>query len=137
VAVGRDGDRRRGGRFDDGGELVGGCHGPFPSTAIPHDNVVWPDRCEREAALLAPRKEPGARPGIGPARVRVADIGCEELDDVATYIEQLQANVSAPSVKQQLAAVRMLFDWLVVGQVVPANPASAVRGPNEVERIRL
>jgi site-specific recombinase XerD len=52
--------------------------------------------------------------------------------DVATYIEQLQANASAPSVKQQLAAVRMLFDWLVVGQVVPANPASAVRGPKHV-----
>jgi hypothetical protein len=22
-----------------------------------------------------------------------------------------------------------MFDWLVVGQIVPANPASAVRGP--------
>lgn len=32
-------------------------------------------------------------------------------------------------VKQNLAAVRMLFDWLVVGQVVPHNPAAAVRGP--------
>jgi site-specific recombinase XerD len=52
--------------------------------------------------------------------------------DVATYIEQLQAEASAPSVKQQLAAVRMMFDWLVVGQVVPANPASAVRGPKHV-----
>jgi site-specific recombinase XerD len=53
--------------------------------------------------------------------------------DVATYIEQLQAvEASAPLVKQQLAAVRMLFDWLVVGQVMPANPASAVRGPKHV-----
>ena len=52
--------------------------------------------------------------------------------DVATYIEQLQAAVSAPSVKQQLAAVRMLFDWLVIGQVVPTNPAAAVRGPKHV-----
>ena len=34
-----------------------------------------------------------------------------------------------PSIKQHLAAVRMLFDWLVVGQVLPANPAAAVRGP--------
>jgi site-specific recombinase XerC len=32
-------------------------------------------------------------------------------------------------VKQQLAAVRMLFDWLATGQVVPMNPAAAVRGP--------
>jgi site-specific recombinase XerD len=53
--------------------------------------------------------------------------------DVATYIEQLQAvEASSPLVKQQLAAVRMLFDWLVVGQVMPANPASAVRGPKHV-----
>lgn len=31
--------------------------------------------------------------------------------------------------KQRLAAIRMLFDWLVVGQVLPMNPASSVRGP--------
>ena len=34
--------------------------------------------------------------------------------------------------KQQLAAVRMLFDWLITGQVVPTNPAAAVRGPKYV-----
>ena len=34
--------------------------------------------------------------------------------------------------KQQLAAVRMLFDWLIIGQVVPVNPAAAVRGPKLV-----
>jgi site-specific recombinase XerD len=38
----------------------------------------------------------------------------------------------APGVKQQLAAVRMLFDWLVTGQVMPMNPAAAVRGPKHV-----
>src|SRR5271166_2563755 len=26
----------------------------------------------------------------------------------------------------------MLFDWLITGQVVPFNPASAVRGPKHV-----
>ncbi len=52
--------------------------------------------------------------------------------DVATYIEELQAAVQAPSVKQQLAAIRMLFNWLVTGQVVPGNPAAAVRGPRHV-----
>ena len=52
--------------------------------------------------------------------------------DVATYIETLQQTHSAPGVKQQLAAVRMLFDWLITGQVVPTNPASAVRGPKHV-----
>jgi site-specific recombinase XerC len=34
--------------------------------------------------------------------------------------------------KQQLAAVRMLFDWLVIGRVMPNNPAAAVRGPKHV-----
>ncbi len=52
--------------------------------------------------------------------------------DVATYIETRGQTHSAPDVKQQLAAVRMLFDWLVTGQVVPVNPASAVRGPKHV-----
>ena len=46
---------------------------------------------------------------------------------VAAYIEGLQ--LAAPSVKQRLAALRMLFDWLVIGQVMPMNPASSVRGP--------
>ena len=48
---------------------------------------------------------------------------------VAAYVEQLGETLSKPSVKQQLATIRMLFDWLVVGQVVPTNPASSVRGP--------
>ena len=48
---------------------------------------------------------------------------------VAVYAETLQLRLAAPSVKQHLAALRMLFDWLVVGQVIATNPASAVRGP--------
>ena len=51
---------------------------------------------------------------------------------VAAYVEQLQTTHAAPSVKQHLAAVRMLFDWLVTGQVVPVNPAASVRGPKHV-----
>src|SRR6202043_190848 len=39
---------------------------------------------------------------------------------------------AAPSVKQRLAAIRHLFDWLVTGQVVPVNPAGSVRGPRHV-----
>ena len=51
---------------------------------------------------------------------------------VAAYIEQLTKASAPPTVKQHLAAIRMLFDWLVVGQVVPFNPASSVRGPKHV-----
>jgi len=36
------------------------------------------------------------------------------------------------SVTQELAAIRMLFNWMVTGQVVPTNPAAAVRGPTHV-----
>src|SRR5262245_4236054 len=46
---------------------------------------------------------------------------------ISMYIEELQNGRSAPTVKQHLAAIRMLFDWLVVGQVVSINPASSVR----------
>ena len=51
---------------------------------------------------------------------------------VATYIEQMGRERSPPTVKQCLAALRHLFDWLVVGQVVPANPAASVRGPSHI-----
>ena len=52
--------------------------------------------------------------------------------DVAAWVKELEEKHGAPGVKQQLAAVRMLFDWLVIGQVVPMNPAAAVRGPKLV-----
>ena len=49
---------------------------------------------------------------------------------VAGYVEELTRERSAPTAKLRLAAIRMLFDWLVVGQVVPVNPAASVRGPS-------
>jgi site-specific recombinase XerD len=51
---------------------------------------------------------------------------------VAAYVEELGRRMSAPTVKQSLAAIRMLFDWMVIGQVLPMNPASSVRGPKHV-----
>lgn len=49
---------------------------------------------------------------------------------VAAWVEGLgSGGLSAPSVKQRLAAMRLLFDLLVVGQVVPHNPGAPVRGP--------
>jgi hypothetical protein len=54
---------------------------------------------------------------------------------VAAYIEQLGRERSAPTVKQCLAAIRHLFDWLVTGQVMAVNPASSVRGqPHSMKR---
>ena len=51
---------------------------------------------------------------------------------VALYIEELGTGYSAPTVKQHLAAIRMLFDWLIIRQVVEINPAAAVRGPKHI-----
>jgi integrase/recombinase XerD len=51
---------------------------------------------------------------------------------VAAYVELLGQRMAKPSVKQHLAAIRMLFDHLVTGQIVPFNPASSVRGPKYV-----
>jgi site-specific recombinase XerD len=48
---------------------------------------------------------------------------------VAAYIERLTKERAPQTVKQHLAAIRMLFDWLVTGQIVPFNPAASVRGP--------
>ncbi|MGA7240500.1 MAG: tyrosine-type recombinase/integrase [Bryobacteraceae bacterium] len=46
---------------------------------------------------------------------------------MSAYIEALA--LSPPSVKQHLAALRGLFNWLVIRQVVPDNPAMFVKGP--------
>jgi integrase/recombinase XerC len=63
-------------------------------------------------------------------RAGVASIADVKPLHVAAYIEQLGRDRSAPTVKQRLAAIRHLFDWLVTGQVMPVNPASSVRGPS-------
>jgi site-specific recombinase XerD len=51
---------------------------------------------------------------------------------VAAFVKHLQGAFSPPTVKQHLAALRMLFDWLVTGHVMDVNPAHSVRGPKYV-----
>lgn len=51
---------------------------------------------------------------------------------VAVFIEDLKRTHAKPSIKQHLATIRMLFDWLVTGQVIAVNPTHAVRGPKHV-----
>ena len=52
---------------------------------------------------------------------------------IATYVEQLLADgMAKPTVKQHLAAIRMLFDYMVTGGILPFNPAASVRGPKYV-----
>jgi site-specific recombinase XerD len=51
---------------------------------------------------------------------------------VAAFVKEMQGQFTPPTVKQHLAALRMLFDWLVTGHVMEVNPAHAVRGPKYV-----
>jgi site-specific recombinase XerD len=54
---------------------------------------------------------------------------------VSAYIEAKP--MSAPSVKQHLAALPGLFNWLVIRQVVPENPATFVNGPRFSRQIGI
>ncbi len=64
----------------------------------------------------------------------ITHITAVESVHVAAYIERLQKARSAPTAKLRLAALRHLFDWLVIGQIMPINPAAAVRGPRHIVR---
>ena len=65
----------------------------------------------------------------------VASITAVQPLHVAAWIEGQTQTHAAPTVKQQLAAIRHLFDWLVMGQIVPLNPAASVRGPAHSARV--
>ena len=54
---------------------------------------------------------------------------------VAGWIEELGQSLSAPTVKQRLAALRHLFDWMVTGQVIATNTAHSVRGPSHIVKL--
>jgi integrase/recombinase XerD len=62
----------------------------------------------------------------------VRDLAHVKPVHVAAYVESLREGFAKPTIKQHLAAIRMLFDWLVVGQIIGVNPAHAVRGPRHV-----
>ncbi len=48
---------------------------------------------------------------------------------IAAYREHLKKRYAVQTVKQHLSAIRELFDWLVEGHVMEANPALSVKGP--------
>jgi len=63
---------------------------------------------------------------------QIGELADIEPIHVAAYIEVLQTTAAKPTVKLHLAAIRMLFDWLIIGQVLSVNPTHAVRGPKHV-----
>ena len=81
----------------------------------------------RKAYLNATRRFAGWCEAHG-----LAELVSIQAFHVAAFIKDLEGEVAPPTVKQHLAAVRMLFDWLVTGHVLEANPAHAVRGPKYV-----
>jgi integrase/recombinase XerD len=72
------------------------------------------------------------RPFLSWCEGRGLSLGEIQPVHVAAYVEHHPG--SKPTVKQHLAAIRMLFDWLVTGQIVPVNPAASVRGPKYVTK---
>lgn len=83
----------------------------FFTTQISNDNT-------RKAYFNAVRTFPP-----GASRGRSASWARSNPMHVAAYLKVLQKQeLSAPTIKQHLAALRMLFDWLVVGQVIPLDP---------------
>jgi site-specific recombinase XerD len=59
----------------------------------------------------------------GTQNLRLDDI---EPVSVAAYMEQLGAEMAKPSIKQHLAAIRQLSDYLVTGGILLSNPAGAL-----------
>ena len=64
----------------------------------------------------------------------LACLGQIEPIHVAAFVEDQLREHSRPTVKQRLAALRMLFNWIVLSQVLAVNPAHAVRGPKHTQR---
>jgi site-specific recombinase XerD len=62
----------------------------------------------------------------------IGELAAVEPVHVATFIKELQSEFTPPTVKQHLAALRMLLDWLVTGHIIDVNPVHAVRGPKYV-----
>ena len=62
------------------------------------------------------------------AEIGIVDLAQVEPVHVSAFVEAQLKLHSKSTVKVRLAALRMLFDWMVVGQVLPVNPAHAVRG---------
>jgi integrase/recombinase XerC len=89
------------------------------------------------AAIRNPNTRRAYSRAVGEFLAWCADAGVPSIAavaplHVATWIEMQARALAAPTVKQQLAALRHLFDWLVIGQIVPVNPAASVRGPPHI-----
>ena len=113
--LGRAGDRRRRRRAR-GAPLPRILRRHHPQQEHPHG--------------LLTRPSAGSSPGASSTRSASSPISSRCTSRPIS--RRLAEDFEKPTVKQHLAAIRMLFDWLVTGQVVATNPAHAVRGPKHV-----
>jgi site-specific recombinase XerD len=114
-----------------------------PSTALPALIAVAGDRASMRfleffaANIRNPHTRRAYARAVGEFLAWCDDNQVRSITDVqplhvSAWIEAQTRKLAAPTVKQKLAALKHLFDWLVTGQVIPSNPASSVRGPSHV-----
>jgi site-specific recombinase XerD len=112
-----------------------------PALPIPHLVAVAGDQAQVRFLefFAAAIRNPNTRRSYVRAVVEFLtwceDAGVPSIIDVqplhvAAFTEALTRSHAAPTAKARLAAIRRLFDWLVVGQIVQVNPAASVRGPS-------
>lgn len=120
-----------------GGQLIPQGFRSVPSLFLDDSGKTWRGVLEFFTARI---RNPNTRLAYGRAVARFAHwcgerkLRLEQVQPivVAWYVEDLGKAMARPSVKQHLAALRMLFDWLVVRQLVAVNPAAPVRGPKHI-----
>src|SRR5688500_7725964 len=107
------------------GQPAGASAGPVPALFLAGGERAWWKFAEFFAARV---RNPNTRAAYARAARQFSDwcrrrrLGLAQLHPVvvAAYVEELGQRASRPTVKQHLAALRVLFDHLVVGQVLPA-----------------
>ena len=122
----------------------------LPATAEPFARAIVVPKLVADAGDKAARRYANFFGSIANDNTRIAymracqsffawceSMGIDDLADVepfhvGAYLKALSGSYEKPTIKQHLAAVRMLFDWLVVGQIIVLNPAHSVRGPKHV-----
>ena len=122
-----------------------GSTAPVAAAAVPaqiagHGSDAQETWLEFFAAQI---RNPNTRTAYAQAAYRLfdwlADHGVTDVCEIrpvhiAAWLESRMREASRPTVKQELAAIRCLFDWLTVRQVVPHSPAATVRGPKHSVR---
>ncbi len=114
-----------------------------PAEDLWDDVVAVPARLPRDqetasralSALRSPqveqdrptRKSVGHVPAFALLKVHLPCLDLAQVKPVhvAAFVELQLKTQSKPTVKVRLAALRMLFDWMVVGQVLPPHPRGA------------